>query len=96
MGLSFTRAISKESHHLEGEIESYIGEDEEELFSTRCKESLASSSESSFFLNLLFSSINQKLLRYLSEGRNEILEIKNRYSRESTKDSRRLHSFFEI
>jgi hypothetical protein len=96
MSSSFTRTIPEESHHLEREVESYVGEDEEELLSARSEKSLASSSESPLLLYLDIPPFDEELLLYLSEGWNEILEINNRYSRESTEDSRRFHSFFEI
>jgi hypothetical protein len=75
MSSSFTRTIPEEPHHLEREIEAYIREYEEELFSARCKESLSSSSEGTILSGFSIPSLDQKLFHYLSESGNEILEV---------------------
>lgn len=58
MSSSFTGTVPKESHHLKREIETYIGEYEEELLSARNEETFSSSSKSSFFGRFIVPSLD--------------------------------------
>lgn len=77
MRSSLTCAVPEESHHLEREIQPNIGEDEEELFSAGCKESLASSSKSPLLLGFCTSSLDQESFYDLSEGDKKIFKVIN-------------------